>query len=358
MNQRPISTQQPTSNNLSQSFKDILQNTLLINSLYETATPSVPNYSQVRVNKKPSVVKFSSKVLMSSSNNQQVFVSDLEDNEENDTFIVGNCEDVDYDNRSNLMSLLASPLRSKSTKPSNTSTNRNQLAMRITELERTLAMNKVENYALLEQQLIEREQELQKLREEKRRRDEADNTETGAGVKSSNPSIKLRENKKNKTQARPLTRYLPVREENQAFDLRQHVENSGHQLLNQIDAHTKQPLIHIDAHTCRGYLLKMGQNGFRSWNKRWFVFDRLKRTLTYYMDKHESKLRGTIYFQSINEVYVDHMRTIKTPDVKSTFVVKTNERNFYLVAPSSELMRIWVDVIFTGAEGYLEFNDD
>jgi hypothetical protein len=167
--------------------------------------------------------------------------------------------------------------------------------------------------------------------------------------------IKLRDNSKKKTQARPLTRYLPVRDHN--FDLKQHVENSGHQLCNQFDPHTKQPLIYLNQSTCRGYLLKMGHHKFRTWNKRWFVFDRQKRTLSYFMDKNETKLRATIYFQSINEVYVDHMRTIKSPDAKSTFVVKTQERNFYLVAPTSELMRIWVDVIFTGAEGYLEFND-
>jgi hypothetical protein len=46
------------------------------------------------------------------------------------------------------------------------------------------------------------------------------------------------------------------------------------------------------------------------------------------------------------------MRSIKSPDQKSTFNVKTLDRNFILVAPSPELMRIWVDVIFTGAEGY------
>jgi hypothetical protein len=145
-----------------------------------------------------------------------------------------------------------------------------------------------------------------------------------------------------------------VREAN--FDLRQHIENSGHQVIGQLDPHTRQPLVMLNGHSCRGYLLKMGQK-FRTWNKRWFVFDRTKRTLAYYMDKTETKLRGTIYFQSISEVYVDHMRTIKSPDPKATLVVKTVDRNFYLVAPSSELMRVWVDVVITGAEGYLQFND-
>ncbi len=140
-----------------------------------------------------------------------------------------------------------------------------------------------------------------------------------------------------------MTRYLPIRDNN--FDLKQHVENSGHLI-------DLKSLI-INKNTCRGYLLKLGQR-FKTWNKRWFIFDRTKRTLCYYLDKQEIKLRGTVYFQSINEVYVDHMRTIKSPDQKSTFVVKTLDRSFILVAPSPEMMRVWVDVIFTGAEGYLD----
>lgn len=35
---------------------------------------------------------------------------------------------------------------------------------------------------------------------------------------------------------------------------------------------------------CRGYLVKMGGK-IKSWKKRWFVFDRLKRTLSYYVGK-------------------------------------------------------------------------
>lgn len=230
-----------------------------------------------------------------------------------------------------------------------------QISMKFAELERTLAKTKAENNNLLEQQLMARERELQLLQDEKQKRSDLErqlSDEIQMREKIVEENIQLRIKKP--TQARPLTRYLPVRDNN--FDLKQHVETSGHQILNQIDPGTKQPLLQINGHSCRGYLLKMGQK-FKTWNKRWFVFDRQKRTLCYYMDKHETKLRGSIYFQSINEVYVDHMRTIKSPDSKSTFVVKTFDRNFHLVAPSSELMRIWVEVIITGAEGYLEFND-
>lgn len=61
-------------------------------------------------------------------------------------------------------------------------------------------------------------------------------------------------------------------------------------------------------------------------------------------------------FQSIEEVYVDHLHNTKSSSAqKLTFCVKTHERVFHLMAPSSEAMRIWIDVIFTGAEAYHEF---
>ena len=60
-------------------------------------------------------------------------------------------------------------------------------------------------------------------------------------------------------------------------------------------------------------------------------------------------------FQAIEEVYVDHLNSVKSPNPKVTFCMKTSERTFYLMAPSPEAMRMWVDVIFTGAEGYQEF---
>lgn len=96
-------------------------------------------------------------------------------------------------------------------------------------------------------------------------------------------------------------------------------------------------------------------NKFKTWHRRWFVFDRNKRSLIYYTDKNESKPRGGIYFQAIEEVYVDHLRTVKSPNPKLTFCVKTCDRTYYMVAPTPEAMRIWIDVIFTGAEGYQQF---
>ena len=41
---------------------------------------------------------------------------------------------------------------------------------------------------------------------------------------------------------------------------------------------------------------------FHTWKKRWFVFDRKRRSLLYYSDKAETKARGGIYFQVRTEL--------------------------------------------------------
>jgi len=86
---------------------------------------------------------------------------------------------------------------------------------------------------------------------------------------------------------RPLTRYLPIKSE--SLDLRHHIETAGHQL----------PLIYdvvVDTTSCSGYLSKMSKK-FHHWNKRWFVFDRKRKMLSYYSDNTSRKARGIIYFQ-------------------------------------------------------------
>lgn len=55
-------------------------------------------------------------------------------------------------------------------------------------------------------------------------------------------------------------------------------------------------------------------------------------------------------------MYLDHLNSVKSPNPNLTFIVKTRERYYHLMAPSPEAMRIWVDVIFTGAEGYQEYD--
>ncbi|XP_058293503.1 pleckstrin homology-like domain family B member 2 isoform X4 [Hylobates moloch] len=218
---------------------------------------------------------------------------------------------------------------------------------RIEEMERLLKQAHAEKTRLLESREREMEAKKRALEEEKRRREILEKRlqeETSQRQKLIEKEVKIRE--KQRAQARPLTRYLPVRKED--FDLRSHVETAGHNIDTCYH-------VSITEKTCRGFLIKMGGK-IKTWKKRWFVFDRNKRTFSYYADKHETKLKGVIYFQAIEEVYYDHLKNAnKSPNPLLTFSVKTHDRIYYMVAPSPEAMRIWMDVIVTGAEGYTHF---
>ncbi|KAM9728157.1 pleckstrin homology-like domain family B member 1 isoform 8-T9 [Menidia menidia] len=220
-------------------------------------------------------------------------------------------------------------------------------AQRIEEMEKMLKDAQQEKTRLIENREREVQARRQMLEEERRRREEAEQRlqdETAHRRRLVEEEVKMRE--KHFSQARPMTRYLPNRKEE--FDLRAHVESSGHCL-------DTCPFVNITEKMCKGHLVKMGGK-IKSWKKRWFVFDRLKRNFCYYADKHETKLKGLIYFQAIEEVYYDHLRSAtKSPNPSLTFCVKTHDRLYYMVAPSPEAMRIWMDVIVTGAEGYTQF---
>ncbi|XP_064360197.1 pleckstrin homology-like domain family B member 1 isoform X10 [Dromaius novaehollandiae] len=231
--------------------------------------------------------------------------------------------------------------------PDNVSSASGMEAGKIEEMEKMLKEAHAEKSRLMESREREMELRRQALEDERRRREQLERRlqdETARRQKLVEKEVKMRE--KHFSQARPLTRYLPIRKED--FDLRLHIESSGHSV------DTCYHVI-LTEKMCKGYLVKMGGK-IKSWKKRWFVFDRMKRTVSYYVDKHETKLKGVIYFQAIEEVYYDHLRSAaKSPNPALTFCVKTHDRLYYMVAPSAEAMRIWMDVIVTGAEGYTQF---
>lgn len=231
--------------------------------------------------------------------------------------------------------------------PDNISSASTSNVARIEEMERLLKQAHAEKTRLLESREREMEAKKRALEDEKRRREQLEKRlqeETSQRQKLIEKEVKIRE--KQRSQSRPLTRYLPVRKED--FDLRTHIETAGHNI---------ETCYHVllTEKTCRGFLIKMGGK-IKTWKKRWFVFDRNKRTFSYYADKHETKLKGVIYFQAIEEVYYDHLKNAyKSPNPLLTFSVKTHDRVYYMVAPTPEAMRIWMDVIVTGAEGYTHF---
>ncbi|KAG9259595.1 pleckstrin homology-like domain family B member 3 [Astyanax mexicanus] len=132
------------------------------------------------------------------------------------------------------------------------------------------------------------------------------------------------------------------------FDLRAHVEGLGHGVAGCGG-------VCVSARRCEGFLTKRGGR-VKTWRRRWFLFDLDHRRLAYYTDPDERKLKGVIYFQAIEEVYYDHLRTATTsPRPSLTFCVKTYERLFFLVAPSAESMRIWMDVIVTATDEHSRY---
>ncbi|XP_034055273.1 pleckstrin homology-like domain family B member 2 isoform X1 [Gymnodraco acuticeps] len=218
---------------------------------------------------------------------------------------------------------------------------------KLEEMERLLREAQAEKHRLLEHREREMEMRSHALEEERRRREELEKRlqeETSRRQKLVEREVKLRE--KQRSQSRLLTRYLPMRKDD--FDLHGHIEAAGH---------NPDACFHlaITDKTCRGFLVKMGGK-IKTWKKRWFVFDQNRRTLTYYSDKHETKIKGVIYFQAIEEVYYDHLKNAhKSPNPSLTFCLKTHDRVYYMVAPSPEAMRIWMDVMVTGAEGHMHF---
>ncbi|XP_051959094.1 pleckstrin homology-like domain family B member 1 isoform X2 [Xyrauchen texanus] len=219
--------------------------------------------------------------------------------------------------------------------------------LRLEEMEKMLKEAQQEKARLVERREREVQARKQLLEDERKRREDVERRlqdETEHRQILVEEEVKMRE--KQCSQARPMTRYLPIRKEE--FDLRSHVESSGHCV-------DTCPYVTVTEKMCKGHLVKMGGK-IKSWKKRWFVFDRLKRAFSYYVDKHETKLKGVIYFQAIEEVYYDHLRSAtKSPNPSLTFCVKTHDRLYFMVAPSPEAMRIWMDVIVTGAEGYTQF---
>ncbi|XP_046884492.1 pleckstrin homology-like domain family B member 3 isoform X2 [Hypomesus transpacificus] len=132
------------------------------------------------------------------------------------------------------------------------------------------------------------------------------------------------------------------------FDLRAHVESLGHGVTGCLS-------LRMTPRLCAGFLTKRGGR-VKTWKRRWFLFDMDHRRLAYYTDCDERKLKGVIYFQAIEEVYYDHLRTATTsPRPSETFCVKTYERLFFMVAPNSEAMRIWIDVIVTATDEHSRY---
>ena len=186
-------------------------------------------------------------------------------------------------------------------------------------------------------------------------------------------------------QQRPLTIYMP--NPNEDLDLVTHIQTLGHD-LGPLESQVK-----LGPTSCSGYLWKQCSGSTHNWRKRFFHFDRKTKQLSYFGSVKDFKKfktpKGGVSFEQIENVYVDHSRNVcklvtvgKTggglrPGIepwrrfrmrlkglnhhtlnqshRQVFVIKSESRDFVLSTFIPELMRVWIDVIFTGAEAYLDY---
>ncbi|KAM3872943.1 pleckstrin homology-like domain family B member 2 [Diretmus argenteus] len=219
----------------------------------------------------------------------------------------------------------------------------------LAEIEKRLREAKAERQRLLR----EREEQRRLLVEERRQRElnsprteppEHETPHTSDHTPDQNPQAEPRAGSApNSPEQRSLPLFLSPN-----FDLRAHVESLGHGVAGCMG-------LRMTPRRCAGFLTKRGGR-VKTWKRRWFLFDVDHRRLAYYTDCDERKLKGVIYFQAIEEVYYDHLRTATTsPRPSLTFCVKTYERLFFLVAPNAEAMRIWMDVIVTATDEHSRY---
>lgn len=215
----------------------------------------------------------------------------------------------------------------------------------LVEIEKKLREAKAEKERLLR----EREERRQQVLEEKRQRAIELNSEKTEAPKPESPlkSEPQEQPKASPVPSSPEPRSLPLFL-SPNFDLRAHIESLGHGVAGCID-------LRLTPRRCAGFLTKRGGK-VKTWKKRWFLFDMDHKRLAYYTDCDERKLKGVIYFQAIEEVYYDHLRTAtSSPRPSLTFCVKTYDRLFFLVASNSVSMRIWMDVIVTATDEHSRY---
>ncbi|XP_035528349.1 pleckstrin homology-like domain family B member 3 isoform X2 [Morone saxatilis] len=214
----------------------------------------------------------------------------------------------------------------------------------LVEIEKKLREAKAEREKLLR----EREERRQLLLEERRQRELN-------SPKKEPPEPETPQRPEPEPKEQPIARSPPNSPERSLplflspnFDLRAHLETLGHGVAGCTD-------LRLTPRRCAGFLTKRGGR-VKTWKKRWFLFDMDHRRLAYYTDCDERKLKGVIYFQAIEEVYYDHLRTAtSSPRPSLTFCVKTYDRLFFLVASNAVSMRIWMDVIVTATDEHSRY---
>ncbi|ESN97796.1 hypothetical protein HELRODRAFT_85126, partial [Helobdella robusta] len=134
----------------------------------------------------------------------------------------------------------------------------------------------------------------------------------------------------------------PIRKSD--FNLKAFIEQSGHNLSLQTN-------IKVTKAHAMGPLYKTSKK-LKMVIKRWYVLDRNKETFSSYRDETCRNVKDVIPFQRIENVYIDDVPTNCTKLLKWSFCIKTTTSAHLLIAASSYLRQIWIDILMTAITGY------
>ncbi|CAB4004882.1 Hypothetical predicted protein [Paramuricea clavata] len=81
------------------------------------------------------------------------------------------------------------------------------------------------------------------------------------------------------------------------------------------------------------------------------------KALVYYEDQSKKEPQAIVYFQAIQDVYVDHDGETRGNLLKSSFCVKMPLKTYTLAADNALAMSVWIDVLLTGREGTALLNN-
>ena len=96
-----------------------------------------------------------------------------------------------------------------------------------------------------------------------------------------------------------------------------------------------------------GYLLKKGASAmsWQTWQRRWFVLDRVDNRLYYSIDKDSPTYRGFINISDITTVHPSFFHGTRKEKGDWPFEIHTPDREWLLQASSQEERTQWIDVI-------------
>ncbi|XP_055333470.1 pleckstrin homology-like domain family B member 1 [Paramacrobiotus metropolitanus] len=117
------------------------------------------------------------------------------------------------------------------------------------------------------------------------------------------------------------------------FNLRGYLESTG------VNVDASKSYVRVEDSTIRGYLQKLSHR-WKVWNRRWFVLDWRAGTLIYYKTNKEHGSAQVIPFRHIMGVSTD-----SSSRSEPKFCLKTTQKSYVLMAPTAEVLRIWLDFL-------------